>query len=109
MWKRIPNLQPYEAHPDGRIRNGKTLKVLTPQDDRGYLKLRIRGRQRRVHRLIALTFIPCPGDPDEYDVDHKDFDKHNNAVSNLRWLPKLQNAVRQPHTREETLRKYFRI
>lgn len=107
MWKPIPGLAPYEAHPDGRIRNGKTLKVLTPQDNqRGYLTLRIRGKTRRVHRLIALTFIPCEN-PDAFDVDHIDFNKQNNAASNLRYLPKLQNSVRQPHTREEILRKYF--
>lgn len=107
MWKTIPGLSPYEAHPDGRIRNGRTGKVLTPQDNgRGYLALRIRNKTRRVHRLIALTFLPCDN-PDAYDVDHIDYNKHNNAVANLRYLPKLQNAARQARTREETLRKYF--
>lgn len=109
MWKRIPNMQPYEASDDGRIRNGNTLKELSPCDNgRGYLALRIRGKTHRVHRLIALTFLECD-DPAQYDVDHIDFDKKNNNLSNLRYVPKVYNAARQPHTKQETLAKYFKV
>ena len=45
-----------------------------------------------LHRLVAQAFIP---NPNNYDtVDHIDFNKNNNHMSNLRWLPKPVNSMR---------------
>lgn len=45
-----------------------------------------------LHRLVAQAFIP---NPNSYDtVDHIDYNKNNNHVSNLRWLPKAINSTR---------------
>lgn len=45
----------------------------------------------RVHRLVALAFIEKRGE--EFDiVDHIDRNPHNNAVSNLRWVNRSENA-----------------
>ena len=44
-----------------------------------------------VHRLIAETLIP---NPNNYtDVDHKDRNKHNNNVSNLHWVTRIENMA----------------
>ena len=43
-----------------------------------------------VHRLVAEAFIPNP--KNKYSVNHKNTDKHDNAVTNLEW-----------HTREEQM------
>jgi hypothetical protein len=42
-----------------------------------------------VHRVIALTFIPNPNELPE--VNHKDGDKLNNAVTNLEWVTRSDN------------------
>jgi hypothetical protein len=88
-FKDIPGHEPYMASDRGQIRrvNGKILK---PQKaGSGYLKVRIKGRQCYVHRLIALTFI---GEiPEGFEVNHLDFNKHNNAPENLEICTPSEN------------------
>lgn len=44
-----------------------------------------------VHRVLALTFMECPGNPDDFEVNHKDGNKLNNHISNLEWVTKSEN------------------
>lgn len=44
----------------------------------------------KVHRIVATLFIPNPDNLPE--VDHKDGDRTNNHVGNLRWVSHQQNA-----------------
>lgn len=46
-------------------------------------------KQFLVHRLIAITFL-TPIDGKNY-VNHKDFNRENNAVSNLEWCTVKEN------------------
>jgi HNH endonuclease len=39
-----------------------------------------------VHRLVALTFIEPPSDPDGLTVNHRDGDIKNNVRRNLEWV-----------------------
>lgn len=47
---------------------------------------------RRVHNLLARTWIDNP-QPDSYNiVDHIDKNKYNNCIDNLRWTDRVGNA-----------------
>lgn len=62
-------------------------------DRKGYIILTLRkdGTQlsRRLHRMVAETFIPNPDNLPE--VNHKDENKLNNNVENLEWCTTLYN------------------
>lgn len=74
---------------------GKKGYPLKPYDNGyGYLivdlyDLNGRKRHRKVHKLVADAFIPNPDKLPE--INHKDEDKHNNAVSNLEWCTSSYN------------------
>lgn len=52
--------------------------------ERVYLSVGSKKSTRRLHRLVALTFIDNPGNLPQ--VNHKDTDKLNNHVDNLEWI-----------------------
>lgn len=83
----------YYATIDGMIWSDKRKRFLTPViDHKGYLRVRMPDGPKRIHRLIAITYIdnPCGFDT----VDHIDENKFNNSVDNLRWLSRGENKSR---------------
>lgn len=76
---------------------------------KGYhtLKISYKGKlyRYRLHRLVAMTFIPNPDN--KLEVNHIDGDKSNNNVWNLEWVTRLEN---QRHAQDIGLiakKKYF--
>lgn len=62
-------------------------------DSCGYPVVTLGGYKRsgiRVHRLVALCFIPNPNNLS--DVNHKNFDRTDNRVDNLEWLSHSDNV-----------------
>lgn len=51
---------------------------------------------RKVHRLVALAFLPPPPN-DSYEVDHKDRNRKNNNVDNLQWVTHKENVQKIPY------------
>ena len=84
----------YLIYDEGRVQNKKTGRILKPGKDGGgylYCGLYENGKCKsiRVHRLVAVYYIPNPNNYPE--VDHIDGDTNNNHVSNLRWCNHSQN------------------
>lgn len=92
----------YEVSDQGRVRRKDTGRLLKPTQNHkqgkvGYLKVCLGRRcQAYVHQLVAEAFLGPR--PPEHDVDHIDWDRMNNAVANLRWLPQTENRFRWSYT-----------
>lgn len=54
----------------------------------------------RVHRVVAFAFHGEPPAP-TYVTDHIDTNCRNNRPGNLRWLTRLENALKNPATRKK--------
>ena len=76
----------YIVFEDGRVFK----KLNPPVSSSGYKFVRIGKKSYPLHRVIALTFIPNPENKPE--VNHIDGNKQNNAVSNLEWATRKENA-----------------
>lgn len=93
VWKRIANTE-YKVSNEGQVYSEKSKIYLIQNDDgHGYLKvtLWVDGEQtsEKVHRLVALAFLPRL--LSQVEVNHKDGNKQNNNVSNLEWLSHSDN------------------
>lgn len=121
-WKKIEEAPYYMASDKGHIKslerdvktfNGKVdcmrhipETILKEKDIRGYKNVSLISynenmeTQRRytaqVHRLILKTFDPVEN-MDQMQVNHKDFNKANNNLSNLEWMTPKENTI---HARE---------
>lgn len=89
--KEFPN---YEINSDSIVRNKKTLKIMSQYiGSTGYYMVTLRGpglhKPRKVHRLLAMAFIPNPNSLPE--VNHLDGNKLNNAIPNLEWTTHRAN------------------
>lgn len=90
--KKIPGCKGYYINEKGDIYSKLTNKYLSPfVKDKNYPTVRIAGKMRLVHRLVALTFIPNPEEKEM--VNHIDGNKHNHHVSNLEWVTASENCI----------------
>lgn len=55
----------------------------------GYMQVQIDKKRYMVHRLVAETFLPNTKAKPE--VDHRDRNRSNNCVDNLKWATKEEN------------------
>ncbi|MDE2259772.1 MAG: HNH endonuclease [Betaproteobacteria bacterium] len=104
IWKPVPGYTSrcYEVSNLGRVRSygsRQKEKVMRPVSGgykgkylmvRFWDKGKVAGREY-VHRLVATIFL---GEPptEKHQVNHKDFNTHNNAATNLEWVTQAENS-----------------
>jgi len=96
QWKAVKQNENYEVSNLGRVRhhykNGKT-KILSPmsncQNDNDYLFINIDGKKYYIHILVLETFIGEK--PIGYECDHRNSNRQDNSISNLRYLTRAEN------------------
>jgi hypothetical protein len=52
----------------------------------GYSAIVIESMTVVIHRLLCMAFKPIVN-PEDYQLNHIDSNKHNNAITNLEWVP----------------------
>ena len=95
LWKPIESFENYQVSTLGRVKNTTTDRMLKLNSKGGYLGVSlVNGFNRKnfkVHRLVALAFIPNL--ENKTDVNHMDKNKHNNNISNLEWNTRAENNL----------------
>ena len=113
IWKDIDGYEGmYQISNLGRVKSlerkdrmGRLVKekIIKPKDDKdGYKRLILykdgKGKNYRIHRLVATTFIPNPENKPQ--VNHKDCNVSNNNVDNLEWVISLENNNHGDHNKK---------
>tara|TARA_R110000824_G_scaffold88181_5_gene216828 strand:+ start:93 stop:542 length:450 start_codon:yes stop_codon:yes gene_type:complete len=92
----IVGYENYLIYDDGRVYSKRKGKFMKPSLSWGYFRINLKSENKikyntlSVHRLVALHYIANPENKKE--VDHKDRDRINNNVNNLRWATRLENS-----------------
>lgn len=85
----------YSIEEDGRVWSHRSKKYLRESENvaNHYMKVCLckngKTETKYIHRLVAETYLENPDNLPQ--VDHKDRDKANNHVSNLRWVSRKTN------------------
>ena len=97
-WVKVSRNHNYSINRKGEVRNDTTGKIKTPYQnkDNGYLTVDLydgnKVQKATVHRLLAEAFLPNPDN--KPCIDHKDGNRTNNDLNNLRWATYSENNSR---------------
>ena len=95
IWKPIPRYETlYEISNNGVVKSLRTGAVKCSSNNGKYKQVTLTkngtSKTYKVHRLVAITFIP---NPDNLPcVNHKDECPSNNNVNNLEWCTAKYNS-----------------
>lgn len=97
-WKKIKQNENYSINEKGEVRNDitNTLKHSYINKQNGYLYVDLwkdnKSTKHSIHRLLAEAFLPNP--ENKPCIDHKDGNRQNNSLDNLRWASFSENNSR---------------
>lgn len=95
IWKPVVGYEGlYEVSNLGRVYSVKKSVMMKFYDHHGYSRLKLTKDKKEidfaVHRLVADAFIPNPENLPF--INHKDYNRSNNVVSNLEWCTAWYNS-----------------
>jgi hypothetical protein len=111
-WKPIPDFPAYNISSFGNVRTTHKNRnaLLIPKDRGKYKVVRLcnKGVEKtyHIHRLVAEAFIPKV--ESKIYIDHINRNKHDNNVSNLRWVTASENGLNRERQLSETGEQYIR-
>lgn len=86
----------YDVDTNGIIYSVKTGRPLSTREWGGYLwvafHVNCNKENKKIHRIVADTFIPKPDPNCWYWINHIDGVKTNNKVDNLEWVTPKENV-----------------
>lgn len=87
------------SYPNLARKTGAFLKLNISTTGYYYVSLSIKSmiKKFKVHRLVALTYIPNPDN--KITVNHKDGNKLNNCINNLEWATQAENNQHARNTK----------
>lgn len=111
-WKDIPNYEGiYQISNYGRVKalakdivwckgniKHQDEMIMKPMvNHNGYLRIALCNKDHKykkfpIHQLVATAFIGKKPSP-KHVVNHKDFNRKNNFVSNLEWVTQRENSI----------------
>lgn len=108
---RLKSLNRKVDHPSGKPVELKEI-IRKTYKNFGYITvcLNKKGKRKnvRVHRLVALAFIPNPENKPQ--VNHKNEIKHDNRLENLEWATAYENSIyKDIHLRKRLAPKKRRV
>ena len=97
IWRDIEGYKGlYQISNKGRVKSlkwGKERILKLHDDGHGYYQIILCNdcvrKTFKLHRLVALAFIPNPNNLPE--INHRDENKKNNCVENLEWCDRVYN------------------
>jgi hypothetical protein len=89
--EQINGIQGYSITKEGLVFNEKTGKYLKGyQSKEGYVICCIGQKSYKLHRLLAIQYIPNP--ENKPFINHKNGSKNDNRLENLEWVTAKENT-----------------
>ncbi|ADO18082.1 putative HNH endonuclease [Acanthamoeba castellanii mimivirus] len=99
IWKEIPieGFEKYMVSNFGNVKNINTDKILSQSNRGGYFSVYLKpkdidAQQKKIHRLVALTFVKNKDPENKKVVNHINGDKLDNRAENLEWVTASENV-----------------
>lgn len=103
-WRKISGYENYRVTSDGRVWSCLKEKfVRFDYNLNSYLRVELWRDGLRTwffaHRLVAVAYKKNPDPKNKKEVNHMDYNIHNNASANLEWVTRSENVM---HSKRKT-------